>query len=150
MKGLITVTAVAMWLVLAPLAGADDQGRSCSIRSLAGRWVFATEVGQFPAFGGDITAIGTMNIDREGNVSGEFDATVASRAFLANIAYSGSVTVEEDCTGTLTFETSAGTVRTDSIAVVAQNEMWGMSQDPGNLWTYRVRRLSTRPAEAKR
>jgi hypothetical protein len=28
--------------------------------------------------------------------------------------------------------------------------MWGMSQDPGNLWTYRVRRISGRTAKAKR
>lgn len=126
----------------------------CSTRTIAGRWMFATEVGQIDLslFGigtegeavAGITAIGTMNIDRNGNVSGEFDVTVAQFAFLSDNEYGGSVTVDPDCTGTLTFVTSAGTMRTDSIAVLSPREMWGMSQDILNPWTYRVRRISGR------
>ena len=115
---------------------------SCSVERLAGRWLFATDVGQFPAFGGDITALGTMNIDRLGSLQGTFDATVAQVGFLPGNTYGGSVVVSSDCTGTLSFETSAGTVRTDSIAIVGRNEFWGMSRDPENLWTYRARRLT--------
>jgi hypothetical protein len=147
MKALRTVAVLVAGLALAAPAAADDEGRGCSVRKIAGRWVFATGVGQFPAFGGDITAIGTMNIDREGDLSGRFDATVASVQFLPGIRYSGSVTMNEDCTGTLRFVTGAGTVRTDSIAVLGRDEIRGMSQDPGNLWTYSVRRVSRRPAE---
>jgi hypothetical protein len=144
MKALMAVTVLAMGgLVLERPTVADDEG-ACSIRSLAGRWVFATGVGQFPAFGGDITAIGTLNIDRDGNVSGEFDATVASVDFLPSVGYSGSVTVDPDCTGTLTFVTTAGTARTDSIVVPSERELWSMSQDPGNLWTVRARKISGR------
>jgi hypothetical protein len=87
-----------------------------------------------------------MNIDSEGNLSGRFDATVASVQFLPGIPYSGSVVVGEDCTGTLSFVTGVGAVRTDSIAVLGRDELRGMSQDPGNLWTYSVRRISSRPA----
>jgi hypothetical protein len=81
-----------------------------------------------------------MNIDKNGGLEGKFDATVGGVAFLPNNTYSGTVMVNSDCTGTLTFVTSRGTVRTDSIAVLSWYEMWGMSQDLGNLWTYRVRR----------
>jgi hypothetical protein len=120
----------------------------CSVRSIAGAWMFATDLGQQKIFpGGDITAIGTMNIDSNGNLSGKFDATVAEFRFLPNIPYSGSVTVNSDCTGTLTFVTGAGTMRTDSIVVLSRSEMWGMSQDPLNLWTYKVRRISKVPGQ---
>lgn len=121
-------------------------GGKCSTRMVAGKWVFATSIGRqmlgapFPP-GKDITAIGTMNIERNGSLSGKFDATVQDTFFLPDNTYSGAVVVNEDCTGTLTFVTSQGTVRTDSIVVVSRKELIGMSQDPLNLWTYQVRRI---------
>ena len=122
----------------------SDQG--CSTRVLAGKWVFATAIGHqalggpFPP-GKDITAIGTMNIDRNGVLEGTFDATVQDTFFLPGNSYTGSLVVLPDCTGTLTFITSQGTARTDSIVVVNGSELIGMSQDPANLWTYQARRL---------
>ena len=138
----VVVTLLGLAAVPA-LANGDDS--LCSVESIAGNWLFATEVGQqmlFPGQEGDITALGTMNIDREGNLSGEFDVTVAEFVSLPDRTYSGSVTVDPDCRGTLTFVTGAGNVRTDSIAVLNESEMWGMTQDPASLWTYRVRRIS--------
>jgi hypothetical protein len=67
---------------------------------------------------------------------------VAGFVFLPGNGYFGSVTVNTNCTGTLTFETTDGTIRTDSIAVISRDEIWGMSQDPYNLWTYKMRRIS--------
>ena len=49
---------------------------------------------------------------------------------------------DSDCTGTVSFATSVGSVRTDSIVVVNRREILGMSQDPANLWTYQVRRIA--------
>ncbi len=150
MKASISLTLLlGLGLVLAAPALADDGEPKCSVRDLAGRWIFATEVGQLPSFGGDITAIGTMNFDREGNLHGKFDNNIAEVASFLDVEYSGTAEVDPDCTGTLTFETSDGFVRTDSIAVVSRNEMWGMSLDPTNLWTYRVRRISRRLAPEK-
>ena len=94
--------------------------------------------------GGDITAIGTMNINKDGSLNGKFDVTVPGAFFLENLIYSGSVTVNPDCTGTLTFITSAPSERTDSIVVVDRREMLAMSQDPENLWTYQIRRISSK------
>jgi hypothetical protein len=139
------LTPLAVLVVTAALVGPTGvrgEGPACSTQSLAGRWVFATEVGQMPAFGGDITAIGTMNIDAAGRLSGVFDATVASAAFLPDVTYGGSVAVSGDCRGSLTFETSAGTTRTDSIVVLDRSEVWAMSRDTGNLWTYRMKRIA--------
>jgi hypothetical protein len=64
--------------------------------------------------------------------------------FLKDIPYTGTLTINEDCTGELTFETENGNARTDSIVVVSKSEILGMSRDPNNLWTYQVRRVAGR------
>lgn len=140
----LTLIILLTGMSLFPTAQALADG-PCSTRAIVGSWVFATAIGRqmlgFPE-GKDITAIGTMNISRDGSVSGEFDATVQDTIFLPDNTYSGTVSVNRDCTGTLTFVTSTGTMRTDSIVVVDRDEILGMSQDPLNLWTYQVRRIS--------
>ena len=147
MKALkLTVLTIVSTLGAAS-ASADNVG-GCSTNMLAGRWVFATGIGHNAIEGpnrpppGDITAIGTMNIHRGGALEGVFDVTFERAAFRAAIPYSGTVTVNADCTGTLSFTTGAGTTRTDSIVVLNRYEIWGMSQDPKNQWTYSARRLA--------
>jgi hypothetical protein len=145
----VLLSAVSMFAAVPALA--DNR---CSIKAVVGKWIFATGVGHqmlgppFPD-GKNITAIGTLNIDRHGNLSGQFDATVQDFTFLPAIAYNGAITVNKDCTGTVTFITSVGTMRTDSIAVISRDEMLGMSQDPANLWTYQVRRISSRTGKGR-
>jgi hypothetical protein len=145
----VTVTVLAVRLAQPGPAEADSE-RECSIHDIAGNWFFATQVGHLkvlhPETGetlvdGDITALGTMNIGLDGSLIGVFDVTVLETFFSEGVGYSGSVTVNANCTGTLTFVTTTGAERTDSIAVLNDNEMWGMSQDPLNLWTYEVRRI---------
>ena len=142
----LSITILLMGMGLLPAAQALADG-ACSTRSMAGRWMFATGIGRqslegFPV-GKDITAIGIFSVDRFGNATGSFDVTVQDTVFFPNVTFTGSLTVNRDCTGTLTFITSAGTARTDSIVVVSRREMLGMTQDPANLWTYQVRRISS-------
>ena len=119
--------------------------RGCSLRDVAGKWLFATGIGRqmLPGFppDKDITALGTMNLSPDGTLSGRFDVTVQDSFFIPGIGYDGTITVNRDCTGTVTFVTEAGSARTDTIAVVGRGEIIGMSQDPANLWTYQVRRV---------
>lgn len=144
MKSLM-ISLLLMGIGLLPTAHALADG-SCSTKSIAGRWMFATGIGRqslgppFPE-DKDITALGIFNIDRRGNLNGKFDVTVEDFLFFPNNTVTGNVAVNADCTGTLTFVTSAGTARTDSIVVVNRREMLAMTQDPANLWTYQVRRL---------
>lgn len=151
---MMTVTLLGISLLLTTAAIGKDGKDECATRDLAGRWIFGTDVGQqvifLPTSDGNITALGTMNIDKQGNLSGEFDATVAGFIFLSAVTYTGSVVLHTNCTGTLSFETSEGTVRTDSIALVGQDEVWGMSQDPSNLWTYEIRRISGKSKKSKK
>ena len=136
--------AIVFLTMLGRPAAADE---SCSIHAIAGNWLFATDIGHqmlgapFPP-DKDITAIGTMNIESDGTLSGTFDVTVEDFAFIPGVVYTGTVTVNADCTGMLNFATSVGSVRTDSIAVVSRREMLGMSQDHLNLWTYQIRRIA--------
>lgn len=146
---LLTASVLLIAMSLFPMAQALAED-SCSTRSIAGRWMFATGIGRqslgapFPE-GKDITAIGIFSVDKFGNATGKFDATVQDFLFLPDNTFTGSVVVNPDCTGTLIFVTSAGTVRTDSIVVVNRREILGMTQDPANLWTYQMRRLSGKP-----
>jgi hypothetical protein len=139
-----TLVTIAMSLFLCSPAFAEKR---CSTQSIAGNWMFATGIGRqslgppFPE-GKDITALGILHFDRMGNLTGEFDVTVEDFLFFPNNTVTGTVAVNADCTGTLTFVTSAGTARTDSIVVVNRREMQGMTQDPANLWTYQMKRLS--------
>jgi len=129
-----------------PSASRTSSTRLTMVSSLTTRlvhtWMFATEVGKQTFFpGGDITAMGTFRVDREGNLKGKFDATVANFRFLPGVGFAGTVTVSPDCTGTLTFTTDRGTSRTDSIVVLSPWSVRGMSQDVAFLWTYDMRRL---------
>jgi len=146
MKSLrITILLTGIGLFATTQALADGP---CSVQALAGQWVFATDVGRqalgdpFPP-GKDITAIGVFRVFKDGSVSGQFDATVQDSFFLPANTFTGSMTVNPDCTGTVVFITSAGTSRMDSIVVVNRSEILGMSQDPLNLWNYQVRRISS-------
>ena len=134
-------------LILALLCGAQafaGEPQDCSPRMLAGRWMFATDVGKQTFFpGGDITAIDTFRVDRHGKLKGVFDATVAGWMHLPGVAFSGAFTVNPDCTGTLTFETERGTSRTDTIIILG-DRIRGMSQDVQFLWTYEARRMEDR------
>jgi hypothetical protein len=137
------LTGLALTLLLGTQAFAGEP-QDCSARMLAGRWMFATDVGKQTFFpGGDITAIGTFRVDRRGNLAGAFDATVAGWMHLPAVTFTGAFTVNPDCTGTLTFVTGRGTTRTDSIVILG-DRIHGMSQDVQFLWTYEARRMDDR------
>ena len=138
-----TLLTLALTLLLGTNAFAGD-GPDCTARMLAGRWMFATDVGKQTFFpGGDITAIGTFRVDRAGKLNGTFDATVAQWMHLPGLTFTGTFTVNPDCTGTLSFVTSNGRSRTDSIVILG-DRIRGMSQDVQFLWTYEARRMDDR------
>jgi hypothetical protein len=137
----IAMTAMTLAALLLGSNAFAAESQECSARQLAGRWMFATDVGKqifFP--GGDITAIGTFRSDRAGKIKGVFDATVAGWMFLPGVTFEGSFVVNPDCTGTLTFVTARGTARTDTIVVLGDT-IRGMSQDTNFLWTYEAKRM---------
>ncbi len=141
----LVAAAVMLSSATVPEAAARDNGL-CSVETLKGRWMFAAGMGELfhEGFRGQtITALGTMDFDGQGNLTGAFDNTIARFGAFVDTTYWGRVTVDADCTGTLQFTTSSGSRRTDSIAIVRHDEVWGMSLDPLNPWTYVVKRIRT-------
>ena len=137
----IAKTALTLAALLLGSNAFAAESQECSARQLAGRWMFATDVGKQTFFpGGDITAIGTFRTDRAGKIKGTFDATVANYMYLPGVAFEGSCVINADCTGTLTFVTARGTARTDTIVVLGDT-IRGMSQDTTFLWTYEAKRM---------
>ena len=129
-------------------------GGVCTAPTIAGAWVFTTDVGQLhlPSGVQSITAIGTANFDTAGNQSGVFDFTFDGGTVAGSGTYSGSVTVNPDCTGTSRFTTNTGASRTDSIVIMEDGkEIWGMVQENlnpsgervGLTWTFRFKRITT-------
>ena len=186
--GLAAVIALLLSITVATPALAHE----CSIETIAGAWVFATQRGQMlsrtvatpvgvtealsrhfgvvlpPGFGQhgsegfgqhgrltDITALGTMNFDKSGNLSGKFDVSILGAAFFSDNTYNGLVTVNPDCTGTLSFIASLGpptNQRTDSIVISGNgSKIWGMvdfitdltndEQEVRVSWTYTAKRI---------
>jgi hypothetical protein len=140
------VCGVALAMTVGALAATPTRAGEvgCSPKMLVGSWVFATDVGQYPAYGGDITALGTLNVDPRGRVSGTFDVTVADQLFVPDVGYVGTIEIGADCRGTAEIVTDLGSTRRDSFVLVSPTELWGMSQFPENLWTYRARKVASR------
>jgi hypothetical protein len=133
-----TMCAVAIACAHVSPASAD-----CSVKSLAGRWMFATGVGRQSAMPdrGDVSAIGIFSLDRAGKLTGKFDANMLNGAPLVGVKFDGTITVNPDCTGELNFSTAMGDKRTDSIVVINSREIAGMRRDAQFVWTYQMRRL---------
>jgi hypothetical protein len=93
---LAVVFAVAMMAGLASPAHAWD--RPCSLASVAGNWGF-TDSGTVIGIG-PRTAIGVFTLDRKGNLVNGV-ATSSLNGSIANETFSGTYTVNPDCTGTI-------------------------------------------------
>lgn len=96
--GLVIIFAAAVVASMAAPAQADDHHHQCSLAGAAGNWGFTdsgTVVGVGPR-----TAVGILTLDAAGNVlNGE--ATSSLNGSIAAETFSGTYTVNSDCTGTL-------------------------------------------------
>jgi hypothetical protein len=95
-NGLAVVFAVALVAGLAGAAHADDQ--ACSTARAAGKWSFTdngTVIGLGPR-----TAVGVFTLDENGNVLNA-KATSSLNGSVADETFSGTYTVNSDCTGTI-------------------------------------------------
>lgn len=143
---LLVVATLAALLVLAPtgkesvpflpVVHAQDENSGCSLASLNGRYALArqgTVVAQLPGFPpppapfGEV-AIATFN--GTGSFSGS--ATVNIGGVVLNpVAFTGNYTVNSDCTGTATVNTSLGLTLHNAIVVIGGgNRVMGTETDP--------------------
>ena len=134
---------------------ANDKGKhGCSTSDLAGKWVFYTDVGHdLPALNkplplGLITALGTMNINRAGELEGVFDFNAENFPYpiesRLDLSFIGNATLNNDCRGRLTFVTSNGDARNDSFVLIGKKKIRAMSLRTDVIWTYTAERISKR------
>jgi hypothetical protein len=98
-SGLAVVFAIALMAGLAPPAHADDH--QCSLARSAGKWSF-TDSGTVVDVG-PRTAVGVFKLDGAGNLQNGL-ATSSLNGSTADETFSGTYTVNPDCTGTLSVE----------------------------------------------
>lgn len=92
------------------------QSRHCSAASVAGRWAFTT-VGTVVGIG-PVSAVGTYNADRSGNLTGS--QTRSLNGDVEDETFTGTITVNDDCTGVDVIQVyqSGLLVRTTTLNVV--------------------------------
>jgi hypothetical protein len=99
-KILGTISLAVLFILLVPTARAQDETR-CSNVTVAGKWGFTTNgtvVGIGPR-----DSLGIFTLDEAGNLlNGK--ATASLNGSITDEAFSGTYTVNPDCTGKLTIE----------------------------------------------
>lgn len=138
---LLAVCFSALQPALTPAVQANAKaGAKCSLRKLAGSWsVVATGTVVTPPPGvpaGPFASVGTMEINEDGSAMVKL-----TRSFNGNIfreTLPGSVTINDDCTGSATF----GGVRTfDIVATDNANEILFIQTNSGAVVTVELKRL---------
>lgn len=104
-NGLATMFAVA--LLISAAAPAHAGGPPCSLARAAGTWGF-TDNGTVVGVGPRI-AVGVLTLDSAGNVVNG-TATSSLNGSIANETFSGTYTVNHDCTGTISVTIYSGGV----------------------------------------
>ena len=114
MRILVAALVVTFVVSMGPLAQAAS--RKCSLSKLAGTYGLTT-TGSIPGIG-PVAAVGSITFDASGNISGS--QTRSLNGDIADETFTGTATVNSDCTGTDTvsvFE-SGVLVRTSTLKLV--------------------------------
>jgi len=114
-------TALVAW------AGEDED--TCTLASLEGGWGFALSgtILASPA-----AATGVLTVDGEGNFSGH--DTLSANGMILSEAFTGTVTVNPDCTTSATIVSSVvGEAHFDGVLVAKKREILLIRRDPGTV-----------------
>jgi len=121
MKRIVASKTIAILFVAALTAGtAQAHQGGCSNASVAGKWTFTTN-GSIPGIG-PVAAVGSYVADRSGNLQGS--QTRSLNGDVANETFTGTATVNPDCTGTDVIQVfiSGTLVRTSTLNVVYDDD----------------------------
>jgi hypothetical protein len=147
MLGLIVAVVVA-FVAATPSAqmvpASANQKHTCSIATIAGAWVFTTHNLYQQNGMLDGNALGTANYGKDGSVRGTYDWAGTSGFYPGN-SYVGTVTVNPDCTGTISQHDVGSDVLILQSIVISDGgrEIWGMFQNPTNdVGTFTLKRVS--------
>src|SRR4051812_33378420 len=98
------LTIVALVVGAASVAMADDRDKGCSNASLRGNFDYSSTGTLLPSyvdppFAGPFAEVGLQNFDGNGNTSGT--ATLSANGNIVPITFTGSYSVNPDCTGSM-------------------------------------------------
>jgi hypothetical protein len=116
MKRIIAPRGFALFFVAVLMAGtAQAHDGHCSAASVAGKWTFTT-TGSIPAIG-PVAAVGSYVADAAGNLKG--GQTRSLNGDVADETFTGTATVNADCTGTDVIQVfeSGVLVRTSTLSI---------------------------------
>lgn len=133
MRWFLWSTMLTVTLVIPSIGSAADGGPNCTQASLEGDWGFTLSGTVTPAPAvTPAAAVGVFTVDRLGNVSGR-DTTSANGAVFPEM-FSGTATVNPDCTGSATINSSIlGETHFDFVLVVKKSEMILIRKDAGTV-----------------
>lgn len=133
------LTAVAMTATLR----AEDNHHGCSARSVAGTFgyiVTGTRIGVGPVAG-----VGQLTFHRDGTIS-DGKQTVSFNGTIADETYSGTFTVNSDCSGSFTVDVASPIAprisNLDLVWVGDGNAAKAMFTDAGTILTAEAKRIS--------
>src|SRR5947208_8451886 len=133
MKLLMRLFPMLLLFGTALVAWADEDEGTCTLASLEGGWGFALS-GTLLAgpVAGPAAATGVLTVDGEGNFSG-YDTLSANGTILSE-AFTGTVTVNPDCTTSATIVSSVvGEAHFDGVLVAKKREILLIRRDPGTV-----------------
>lgn len=143
-KTFAIAAVTALGLGIAPTANA--QNKACSNASLHG--IFADKDTGFitspPALAGPFAGVNVETFDGNGTLTGH--GMVSLNGEIAPQSYTGTYTVNPDCTGTYTIEISPFGLTTHAFFVITDggNELQVVITDPGNVITCIDQKLDPR------
>ena len=116
----LVLLLITLFAFSAASAAHANDGRRCSTASIAGKFGFTT-TGSIPAIG-PVAATGVFTQDRSGNINGT--QTRSLNGDIADETFTGTATVNPDCTGTDTIQVFEGgvLVRTTTLHVVYDDD----------------------------
>jgi hypothetical protein len=121
-------------LVLAVVVPAAHAADGCTAAKLKGNYGFAfSGFFQSPGTNLPISGVGIGTFDGRDNasatVTASFDGT------LSTFPWTGTYSVNPDCTGTMTATPGSGLISFSIVLVREGAEILGEASDPGNTWT---------------
>lgn len=133
MRWILGLTMLTVTLLILSLGSAAHAGVQCTQASLEGDWGFTLSGTVAPAPGViPAAAVGVFTVDRAGQVSGH-DTTSANGAVFPE-TFSGTATVNHDCTGSATINSSVlGPTHFDFVLVAKKRELLLIRTDLGTV-----------------
>jgi|SRR5947209_2745074 len=115
-------------------------GQECSLATRQGDYGFVAS-GNLAGVGPSVAA-GRYTADGKGNFAGSF--TQSLNGVIARMTFTGTYTVNPDCTGTETVNIEGGpTFHNDAVIVDGGREIRAVNTDPGNVVSFHSQKQSS-------